>query len=138
MRKVTILAVIVFAVCGWLTLPASSDDKKPMSPANIEHDFGTKIVSVRTSSAKTDNQFGFTADCPEKVQVRRLGDRSFLVGQVAGRMGQENPYEGVKLWIPLSTVLELGEFENIEAVDKLIEKLTKPQAPGPATAGGIQ
>lgn len=129
MRKVTTVGLIAFAVCAWFTHPANSDGNKSKGATAVEYDFGTKIVSVRTSLVKDGDQFGFKAGYLEKVQVRRLGDRSFLVGEAATLMGRENPYEGVRLWIPLSAVLELGEFENMEAVEKVKKNMSKLKAP---------
>jgi hypothetical protein len=131
MRQVVVLGLLCLGACGWLALPASSDEKKPQPSGVVEHDFGSKVVSVRTSLTKTDDEGGFTSGYMEKVQVRRLGDRSFLVGQIIHRVGEENVYEGVRMWVPLSAVLELGEFENFEAVEKLFKKVkeAKPRAP---------
>jgi hypothetical protein len=131
MRIAAVVGLTAFAVCGWLTRAASSDDKRPKASAGVQHDFGTHIVAVRTSSTKTKGQFGFTEGYLEKVQVRRLGDRSFLVGQIPGRKGENSPYAGVTIWIPLSAVLELDEYESVEAAERLFKQLPKLQAPGP-------
>lgn len=128
MRRVAAAAGLMIVVaCAGLALGATPADTKPKPlPPGVEHDFGGKVLYVRTSSPKTDlkdgGQFGFTYGYLEQVQVRKLGDRSFLVGEYAVRAGEENPHKGVKLWIPLSVVTELGEFDSMDALDKTLGK----------------
>ena len=127
MHKATMIGIAALVVCGLLALRAGSGEKAPKREAVVEHDFGTKVVSVRTSSVKPEDKVGFAWGYLAKAQVRRLGDRSFLVGEVSGR---NNPYQGAKLWIPLSAVLELGEFDSLEAVERILDKLKSPSGAG--------
>jgi hypothetical protein len=121
MRRVVAVAILALTLVGAVWVSVHADDPKPKAEPAVEHDFGKKVVFVRTSNPKTDN-FGFTYSYLQKAQVRRLGDRSFLVGEVAGEPGKENPYEGIRIWVPLSVVLEMSEFESLEMVQKMYEK----------------
>lgn len=54
----------------------------------------------------------------EEPQVRRLGERTFLVGRHAGNGTENNPFEGAIGWVPIEKVITLLEFDTVEAARK--------------------
>ena len=51
----------------------------------------------------------------ENVRVERLGERTFLVGQVPDDGKERDPRAGATFWFPVDDVLMLTVYPNVEA-----------------------
>jgi hypothetical protein len=55
----------------------------------------------------------------ENVEVRRLGDRHFVVGTLADEgTADADPRTGYTFWFPIEDIILLTEFPSLEAVRK--------------------
>ncbi len=48
----------------------------------------------------------------ENARIQKLGERSFIVGQLSGDGVQSDPRVGLTYWFPVEDVLMLMEFRN--------------------------
>jgi hypothetical protein len=90
--------------------------QKP-SAEGIEHDFGGKVLLVVTRPKDGRTEVG--GGPVEQAKVRRLGDYYFIVGKVPdlGEMFKES--KGTVLWTPLSEVIQITEYDTIDAIKKV-------------------
>lgn len=61
----------------------------------------------------------------ENAEVRKLEDRSFVVGKGSNEGGPTNWTKGQLIWFPMSRVEMIVEFENVEAMKKAWEEYEK-------------
>lgn len=105
--KIVTAFLMVLIVAGLVAhgLPHGTQAAEKDAPAPA--DFAGKFVVV----------FGKTPATLEKVQVHKLGDRAFIVGQgVKNPLYTKQGFEGIKVWIPLQDVTHLLEFSDHKQV----------------------
>lgn len=111
-----LIAVFAVAGLGWL-MPSSRNSQAAPAPApSGDTAFKGKIVLVNTDKMMTMSNFLL-----EKVQVQRLGDRSFLVGKGAaeGRMGAG--YKDRTVRINVEHIVSLIEFDDVKEATKALQ-----------------
>lgn len=101
------LAAPVLTLALSLCLCAAADNPKQApqpAPQPPKGEFDGKVLAVST---KNPNAPG---GLMEKVQVRPLAGRPFLVGIAA----DERLPRGATIWIPLEDVIQIVEFKSLE------------------------
>lgn len=83
--------------------PAPAAAPQPAQP-QAGGDFTGKVLAISTKNANAPGGL------MEKVQVRTLGGRPFLVGESA----DERMPRGAKIWIPVEDVIQVVEFKSLE------------------------
>jgi hypothetical protein len=123
MRRYISLGVIAAIALSGLAL---AETPKPPALAE-EQDFGDRVIAVtlRITDEKKDNRGGWLT----KARVQRLGDRYFIVGEPPKFKEEGEDFSGMKLWIPLSEVVQLLEFKDVETAKRSYDKFER--APGP-------
>lgn len=61
----------------------------------------------------------------EHAQVRKLGDRSFLVGKGSDEGSPANWTKGHMVWVPMNRVTMIIEFESVAEMKKAYEEYQK-------------
>jgi hypothetical protein len=67
-----------------------------------------------------------TAAYLEKVQVKKLGDKHFLVGTWADTEVKDDWQKGRPVWVPLDAVSEITVFPSQAELAKAIKTFPKP------------
>jgi hypothetical protein len=99
-------------ISGFATGVALDDPKGNTPEANSpEPDFTGKVIII------TDKGNRHSSGIIEKVKVRRMGGRAFLVGKVADD-GQGKKPVGVNVWIAVEEIGKIWEFESVEGARK--------------------
>jgi hypothetical protein len=115
-----VLAVVA-VLCVGLRPPAlrlAADEPKPEEPkpaAPAEADFTGKVVAI---SADSPDKFGVVL---EKVQVRKVGERSFLVGKGVDDGREGNYYKGRTVWVAVDRVVFMVQFASVDELKKSYE-----------------
>ena len=114
MRRSVVATLAAFFIVAALISTKLSGSQDSTSPAD-GHDFGSKIVMVTMRSGESPADRG--GGHMEKVSVRRLGDRYFLVGltPVGGATAE---YPQIRVWVPLSDVADIVEYDSMEDAKK--------------------
>jgi hypothetical protein len=87
-----------------------AETPRPSAPA--EADFTGKVLALSTDYA---DKAGAVL---EKVKVRTVGGRSFLVGKGVDDGREGNPYTGRTVWIAVDHVVQILEFGSVEELKK--------------------
>jgi hypothetical protein len=101
--------------------PAVGSDKPT---AGEEHDFGDKVLIV---TLRPVEKLEMGSLFIEKASVRRLGDRYFVVGQVPDLGEQLKATKGVVVWLPVSEITQLSEYDSVQAALKSAEAARPPK-----------
>ena len=111
----------VFVILGLLWLGSAvgpaGDAKPPVAGAS---DFAGKVIIV--VYARGDAQ-GSTV--LEKSQVKKLGDRSFIVGVGIDEWSPDRWARGITVWVPIDTVSSIMEVADVEQAKKVFGKAEK-------------
>jgi hypothetical protein len=100
------LAVVILLVAIGL---ATTGPTLGADPDKAREDvFAGKIVVL---SLKSTDKYGATL---EKVQVKNLGGKAFLVGTGVDTGQPGNWVVGRTVWIPLEDIVQIVEFTNLE------------------------
>ncbi len=67
----------------------------------------------------------------ERVGIRQLGARAFLVGQMADEGKSPDPRAGATFWFPVDDVLMLTVYSDVQAARVAYAARQKPDEPGP-------
>jgi len=106
-RTWLIAAVPVVALAVFVFGPALSAGPQN-APSDSPGVFANKVLSI---SSKTQGEFGAVL---EKVQMKQLGGKSFLVG-IAVDTGEASDWtKGRITWYPIDDAGQIIEFDNIE------------------------
>jgi hypothetical protein len=123
------MLVVLFATIVAVNSPgqANSDEKRVLSSET--YNFRDKIVYV--ISKPIDPRTQISVGLFEKAEVVRLGDRSFLVGQVPkyGDTVEIKATTGKRVWTPVSEIIQLTEFDTIEDAKLFFEAARKKATP---------
>jgi hypothetical protein len=107
-------------------LSAAESRPEVARPAEPEPDFTGKVLAVSVKSPH-----GNTGGVLEKVKVRRLGGRTFLVGQVPARGVGNDRLAGVTLWIAADEVTQIYEFKDLKEALRVYEPFPPPMSARP-------
>jgi hypothetical protein len=91
---------------------AGDGNREPDRPASADPDFTGKVLAIYFKSSPG------TGCVLEKVQLRRLGSRSFLVGQIADNGSEKDPAVGFTFWVSVEEVTTMSEFKDLESARK--------------------
>jgi hypothetical protein len=118
--RMRILAVCL--VCLLVAIGVGAQGRK-VTAEGAEHDFGAKVVLVSTRSpdGKGDVGGGFLV----KAKVRRLGDRYFVVGQLADVGEGFKESRRTVVWFPLSEIIQLSEYDSVESARRIVAEMRK-------------
>jgi hypothetical protein len=102
---VMVLAVaLTVSVAGHTSQPGDGKDQ-------AQDPFAGKVVLVSTANSQ---------NLLKNVQVRKLGERSFLVGVTVREDSlTREQFPGRPLWLPVSDVVEIVEFDDLGQIRKL-------------------
>jgi hypothetical protein len=120
---VAVLALVILAVA---VAPRLVGGNKPTASPAVEQDFGDKVLLLYGRKGPQASDVGSAYF--EKVQLRRLGDRYFFTGRSPGTDKPGDPFKGVITWTPLSDVVQIHEFDNLDAAVKAFEAVKKEEA----------
>jgi hypothetical protein len=119
------IVVCVIAIASLTASSSPAGSEKRADSSGTDQDFKDKILYVVTKpkDAKGDCGYGLF----EKVRVVRLGDRSFLVGQIPdyGDVPGYKEAAGKTVWTPVSEIVQITEFKNITDAKQYFEKARK-------------
>jgi hypothetical protein len=125
-------ATLLLAIAALAAHPSLAGDEPRANPAS-GHDFGEKVLWVRTRSAPSERVF--SEGYLDKASIRVVGNSSFLVGVV--RQANSGQIEGKPtLWLPLPEVAEMAEFDHLDQVHRAFETAEGLTAPIPAGKSG--
>jgi hypothetical protein len=83
---------------------------------NVEYDFGTRIVALRTKKEVVADKGGYWL---QRAKIRRVGDQFFLTGEACDNAdGAKNPYRGVVFWFMLSEIEQMREYPDLDSAWK--------------------
>lgn len=117
MRRISLAVLLAVLLAGAWSGRGRSDDE-PSAPPPGTHDFGRKIVLVHMKgSAKIP---GFDGGYFEDAKVRRLGD-TFYISGVTPVTGQGADTPKARIWIPITEVGLVWEFDSLEDAVKLYQ-----------------
>ena len=118
MSKRIWIALIVVGISLWFApgFFAHADDPKPPTPEK-----GDIVAKVLVVEAKAG--IGMRHVVLENVQVKRLGDASFLVGKIVKTNDTES--RGTTLWLPVAEVSKLVEFDDVAKVGNTVQMWKK-------------
>jgi hypothetical protein len=121
-QKIVVFVVVFASLAASL---AFARGEKRADSSGKDHDFGDKIIYIVSKPKDAKSDCGYALY--EKVKVVRLGERSFLVGQVPAY--DEGPaYKeaaGKTVWTPVSDIVQITEFKTVDEAKKYFEKARK-------------
>jgi hypothetical protein len=126
-RSIAVAVLALVILTGALVPRLVGGNKAPTTtqPA-VEHDFGERVLMIYCRKGPQASDVGSAFF--EKVQSRRLGDRYFFTGRTPAPDKPGQPFRGVITWAPLSDVVQIHEFDNLEAAVKVYEAVKKHEA----------
>jgi hypothetical protein len=107
------LVAVVLVGSNWVCA-AKGQKRRP----EVRIEFAKKITVI---AMKFDPQQLTPMD---SVTIKRLGEKTFLVGRVIGSINGEDWRKGTTVWIPVQDIHQLVEFDNVEQLKKVL-KFTK-------------
>jgi hypothetical protein len=107
---ILVVGTVVTAGSIWIGLTRSADP--PKATPTGEDVFAGKVLVVHCRS-----HFESGAVL-EKVQIRNLGGKSFLVGKGADDGQPDNWHKGHVVWIAVDDVAQMVEFADLEQFKK--------------------
>lgn len=123
MSKLLIVGTVLsIGLIAGLTL--AKDENTPA--ATGAHDFGNKLLIVVPRGQAKGNEAG--GMYLEQVKIQRLGSVDFLVGKVPDMEAMFKDYKGYKgvtMWIPVTEILHMSEYDSFEAFQKKYETSAK-------------
>jgi hypothetical protein len=104
---------VVFWIAGYIAgLGAADSTPGGTKPGDEDPDFTGKVLLI---SLKGPPEI---TTAMEKAVVKRLGKRTFLVGQSIDPRAEKNPRPGLTLWIAVDEVTRMWEFKDIAEAQK--------------------
>lgn len=119
----TWLHVFLVLLAGLATATVLAGPDKPSPASGEEAPFGTKIIAVVTRTGDKDGSPG--GGYVEKVRLRRLGDRFFLVGTTPDFGEEFKANRGKVIWIAVSEVVHITEFDSVEELRRANSELER-------------
>ncbi|MHB1423631.1 MAG: hypothetical protein ACYC3I_10645 [Gemmataceae bacterium] len=108
----TLTTAVVAAALGWL-LPLSKNSQAAPVPSS-EASFKGKLLLVNTINAEH-----FLL---EKVQLQKIGERSWLVGKGAAENKRDGWYKGRTVRLQMEPIVSITEFDDIKDANKALEQ----------------
>lgn len=113
------IAVLV-GLAGVVAAGVVAADKPAAAKDPAAHDFGTKVLLVTVRAVGKDAEV--SSRVLEAAKTRRLGDAWFVVGVTPDfGAGFEND-KGTTVWVPVGEVLQITEYDTLDAVKKMYDK----------------
>ena len=121
-----VMILIVLSVCSFAGFGRSdAGDKPSTAPVAQEQDFGDKVLMLyMRQDANAPNGVNNTPVL-EKAKVRRLGDRTYLVGKMPDQGVAGKGFNGTTVWIATSEILQITEHESVNALREYAEAVGK-------------
>jgi hypothetical protein len=110
-RRALVAALLILGLFG---LGPALAPGAPKTPAPTTGDFDGKIVIL--TYGRGDTQASAALD---KAQVKRLGDRQFVVGVGVDEWSSDKWAHGVTVWVPVDTVTSIVEVSDVEQAKKV-------------------
>jgi hypothetical protein len=107
-RRTATLPIAVLALCFVYVYRATSVHGGEPS-GTMSSPFSGKAIGISTKRP------GVASGVYVNVEVKTLGQRTFLVGEAALPTPGENPYEGFRIWVPVDDIEQLWEYSSLEA-----------------------
>jgi hypothetical protein len=112
MWKTALFAGLLIAVGSAGT---QAQGAKPLPTGAAENPFKGQAAALVVRPHKGDEVNGVYLGRPE---VRQLGDRFFVVGEYINLDRVDPTTEGTRTWTPLSDVIQIREYDTVEAMKK--------------------
>jgi hypothetical protein len=109
-KRLFLLIWMSGALAG-LSTGASTSDQSKSAPS--EPDFSGKILAIYTGA-----DGGSSGVIIEKVQAKRLGNRTFLCGRVVEIGTSKNPAAGLVIWVSAEEIARMWEFKDLQEAQK--------------------
>jgi hypothetical protein len=125
---------LVVAVVLWFGLPSRPSSAAPAPKPTVpgEADFKGKVLNVSTDYPDK------TGAVLEQVRIRKIGERSFLVGKgVDDGRPESASYKGLTLWISVDHIVQIAEFESVDEAKKMMRQASPFLPPQPAPPGRL-
>ena len=119
----------VLTICLGVRVAAGEENSAPKPGA--DDTFLGKILVITQKPSRATGIFA-------EVQVRKLADRTYLVGKLIDTVDDQSRWHGIKCWVPLEDIGNIVEFPSVAqaraAVAEKTNKLQKyyPPATSPA------
>ena len=111
MARHLLLGMLAFALIGFDAVGLEARPNEPKATTPRDPHFTGKVIFVQTKTQ---------AVTLEKPQVKRLGDRSFIVGSVIkDEVITRGGFAGAIIWLPLSEVLQMVEYDDLDQLKKV-------------------
>ncbi|HLA83777.1 MAG TPA: hypothetical protein VJL29_03205 [Thermoguttaceae bacterium] len=108
---------ILVVVCGLATAWAIAQDAKQTSATNLPTFQGKVLVISLTNST-----YGSVL---ENVEMRKIGDKRFLVGKGLDSGHPTNWYKGRTVWVALDDIGMMAEFPDVETYRETVDDLDR-------------
>lgn len=105
MRKVIPAALIAIVALAFVVIARGK--AAPPDRGNLATAFHSKYLVIYS---RTKPEHGATL---EKVELRKLGDRSYLVGKGINDNDPQNWYRGMTLWYPMEDIGTMIEMNDV-------------------------
>jgi hypothetical protein len=116
-RCVLLATLVVLGFVGFGPAPGPAGEGKGPAAAG---DFSGKLVIVTYNRGDTQ-----ASAVLEKAQVRRLGDRPFLVGVGVDEWSPDKWAHGLTHWVPMDRVTSITEVADVEQAKKVFGSVGK-------------
>lgn len=135
-----ILILIVVSMCSFIGFGRSdAGDKSQMepktgvavggnlgeTPAVPEQDFGDKVLMLYMRPNQADVNGVNHTPILEKAKVRRLGERTYLVGKMPDQGEMGKGFNGTTVWVATSEIMQITEHESVAALREYVEAVGK-------------
>jgi len=100
-------ALLGALICCVLLGAGLAQDSTPAKSEGHHDAFSGKALFIRLRNPSRSTV------AVEDPQIQTFGESSFLIGRAA-----EGPVRSVRLWLPLSDVLEIEEFADVKEMGK--------------------
>lgn len=102
-------------------VPKTAEDGKVQ-----EQDFGDRVLMLYMRGENGNGANGVNpTPVMEKAKVRRLGDRTYLVGRMPDLGDAGKGFNGTTIWIATSEILQITEHESLKALQEYVEAVGK-------------
>jgi hypothetical protein len=116
-RQTFVAATFIVLTSLGLTLPGLVAGE-PKGAAAADDPFAGKVLIVAFTQGDKHG-----SAVMEKATVKRLGERSFLVGVGIDEWNEDRWAHGVTVWMPLDKIGNIYAVDNVDQVKKIFGKI---------------
>jgi hypothetical protein len=121
-NRILAACLILIGLAALTTVGLVAADKPTPSKEPAGYDFGKKVLIV---TVRPVGKVDVNSRVVEGVKARQLGETHFLVGQTPDLGAEFTTDKGTTVWIPVSEVVQITEYDSLDAVKKVYEQQGK-------------